>query len=1856
MTRKDIRAICNLGASTKGDNADAIGSKGIGFKSVFSVSDMPSIASNGFCFRFDVAAHGQLGYIVPGWVDAGTLPAPLAPHHAADGTGTGTGTGGTRIWLPFKRDGGHGGHGGAPSHSLPAAPQPNNDLGMARVCAAKFAQFEPETLLLLRRLKQLTFADATNGALKVRTVSACELGSREVPRSAGSNREHAIAQHMELTKGLRDVVTVGGGTRSGVSSAGGNPRQTIEWIQDQQHRPQGWAAGSRTSTYRLHEFLLRVPAALQCHSKSCATTTVVIGFRLSAKEEGSHGHPDAGEGGKDAHAGASAEHSVFAHLPIGKAGFRFLIQAEWLLVSSRQQLRVDSPWNLWLREQVAMSFTAAVMVDSAIREDLGRYLPSDQHIFDPFWRPAVGTIELALKHVSCLQAESGRWLAPEALLVPPREFFVVEEGSGGGDDGVDGQGGGGAGAAAGDVTSTLLSNAELLESCGMEFAKLDGGMDRTQLANLGVKDFSFAHMAAYLKRPETSQALLARPWAWLSTLYSYLHNATTTPAGVTEHGGGDAPGGDGSGALDPPQEPDAVVETLMSLRVFPCHAAEKQAPRVLSLRDATRATLPGSSVLGSGAASKAATFRGPGAGGIFTSGQSDELCRLVRRTGAAHLLAVQDAPQQIDHPFLLMMQIVPITADSAVQCVLDQHLAASFANHAQCLAGLDLVRWAVSAGGAAAGLNEQALSVLCVPDTAGMFYSPQEVHVRTILGVECCCCVSEQPGKNDNASPLHLVAFATGQGDGAEGLSQAFRRRHGKPTTVYAVSSAAGHHAADWAGGRGRPENALTSGRVRLDAVVERFGRNYVGFGHAGQAPTHPPALGVIVQDDRILCPAGVQQRGDATRRGTRDPSIEERALTVDADGEVLPAVVEGDVVTVCVDLDAQELTVALNGRLLPTCDFVCTADDLRAVPLLMCAQGGKLTVQFGSPELPQPRLDALGYKLIHARMREDTLQVRYASVASVAGALEDGGSRQAADPADASTGGGVEGRSSSRETGGLECIDALQWEAFLLHIGCRPHYTVCRQRHWWNSFGKGVHVDCAICMLPLCDSNSRAAAGTSDGLRGLGLISVINCKHRFHQLCCETWKATKPICPICRTPITSTRSYPPWQELSENVLSNAFAKLVSTRSSAPLQSLMRLYSCDAFPRLLVSAIPVASSHGLRPLGKVFSAKFSVYGEDLLPYFTMVGSTVDEDVLSSFGYSATINVGTVLAAIKAMVSAALDANQVYSDEQVRDSFNSMYGLLDRLLAEFESSQRRQGTRTLAAPPDSATPDAAAGGAAVVRKAFQEQPLILVCGQGSRNGGHSARGGEAAAAARRHFVRTSEALWDGDAAVALALRKPRLQQHYASLKPLFKGQLQIPSADFSACCKSLWQAWDSVLCDAEEGRHRPHLDQPEWRETPQCHTLLRLYSALEIFASGLALDVSEGPGAKLLRQVPLPVHVSLGPAGGAALGAAARQLAGVAGRASSNFRVLTLRPGAARAVYWHPQNSDHALHWFRQDDSDDVVAAFLPQVPCGLTGFFFANTPQLLKRLVAADIVSPLLDLVHFGEYQTAPRRSTHATFTCVAQSLIADRLPPSFATDVHPSVVTLATADEILLPVTFAFLGATHKQHVRKHWVVQERDIVISASGDHAAMVGRACAALNHYVRLCMQEWGTSFEHALVDSFTPEEVAARYSRHQDLALDALPAVDPAAVLSTDTGGWGPPAARALPGTADGGQATQHGVPTDAAPPIGREVQAPSEDTAAAAQPPLAQALSPSALPTSLQSVCGPILAGLKPVLAALRAFEASVHNADDGHVYEPAQLHRVKTMFAELNQLVHGMMEILDGLRQTRHLGATPPP
>ena len=179
----DVTGLCDIGAGTKvRDSVERvrIGRKGIGFKSVFMVTECPHICSGGFCWRFDTAAHGLFGYIVPEWVDRELfrtqLPSSLSlPEPDRHGT-----CHGTVIWLPLKAD------------------EPGGGTVDVTV------QVAPPALLFLRRLRAIQLEDRRGPSPITATLTVETISDVEAQRLCDGAHDERIS-----VKRLRRTVTDG---------------------------------------------------------------------------------------------------------------------------------------------------------------------------------------------------------------------------------------------------------------------------------------------------------------------------------------------------------------------------------------------------------------------------------------------------------------------------------------------------------------------------------------------------------------------------------------------------------------------------------------------------------------------------------------------------------------------------------------------------------------------------------------------------------------------------------------------------------------------------------------------------------------------------------------------------------------------------------------------------------------------------------------------------------------------------------------------------------------------------------------------------------------------------------------------------------------------------------------------------------------------------------------------------------------------------------------------------------------------------------------------------------------------------------------------------------------------------------------------------------------------------------------------------------------------------------------------------------------------------------------------------------------------------------------------------------------
>lgn len=314
FSERNVQALCSVGESSKANKSGYIGEKGIGFKSVFTVSSAPEIHSNGFHFRFDRTDQSSLlGYVVPHWCEP------------TEGAKSDT----TTIILP----------------------------------AADGFEFSQETLECLDARLLLFLSNL---------------------------REIALQRNGETVIYLR------------------RDEEALSYLSTRIERP-------NTQTQIEESHFVRVSVVFKMEEvpdekrPDILISSVVLAFPVDSKGT------------------ASPEPSsqVFAFLPIRQVGFKFSIQADFILSSSREDILTDRAWNKLLRNAIAVAFKTAVATFKKTDElafSFLKFLPADGEISDPFFRPVSEGIIAQLAQTECLPSAGGQWKRPSDLRIAEKRF------------------------------------------------------------------------------------------------------------------------------------------------------------------------------------------------------------------------------------------------------------------------------------------------------------------------------------------------------------------------------------------------------------------------------------------------------------------------------------------------------------------------------------------------------------------------------------------------------------------------------------------------------------------------------------------------------------------------------------------------------------------------------------------------------------------------------------------------------------------------------------------------------------------------------------------------------------------------------------------------------------------------------------------------------------------------------------------------------------------------------------------------------------------------------------------------------------------------------------------------------------------------------------------------------------------------------------------------------------------------------------------------------------------------------------------------------------------------------------------
>lgn len=316
----NVDAICAVGKTTKSKIRGYIGEKGIGFKSVFRITTIPHIFSNGYQFCFpEKDEETGLGYIVPRWVNS-NLPA-IGPIQ-------------TTIVLPLDKP----------------------DFGY-EIIEEMLRDIEPETILFLSKLKEI------------------------------------------------QIITESGDDLSILKDDTKNPR--IQLLIEGQKQGK---SHSEINEFLLYTKSVDKPANIN-HEKriDIDKRDVSIVFAIGENKE--------------------SVGKIFAYLPVrSDTGLPFLINADFILPSSREEIRGKVPWNQWLMDGVAnllVDVLPRLKEKGLLTVDLLEALAKRMNELDEssMFYPIVVAVHDALLDQELLPADDGSYMSAKNALLASAEWL-----------------------------------------------------------------------------------------------------------------------------------------------------------------------------------------------------------------------------------------------------------------------------------------------------------------------------------------------------------------------------------------------------------------------------------------------------------------------------------------------------------------------------------------------------------------------------------------------------------------------------------------------------------------------------------------------------------------------------------------------------------------------------------------------------------------------------------------------------------------------------------------------------------------------------------------------------------------------------------------------------------------------------------------------------------------------------------------------------------------------------------------------------------------------------------------------------------------------------------------------------------------------------------------------------------------------------------------------------------------------------------------------------------------------------------------------------------------------------------------
>jgi hypothetical protein len=191
--------------------------------------------------------------------------------------------------------------------------------------------------------------------------------------------------------------------------------------------------------------------------------------------------------------GTRDRQQVFAFLPVKTYNFKFIIQADFILPTNREDIHNNREWNKVIRDSIPGIFIQSLNLfkqDKELSTQWYGYIPKESEISDEFFAGIVRKLHQLLIGNNCILTDTNQWAKPNSVILASNKI------------------------------RKLIPNEYLKRYLGMEYVHSDLECWKDELVSiLRVRQFDFELLIKYLNKTEF---ILTCSDEWFKLLYDYI--------------------------------------------------------------------------------------------------------------------------------------------------------------------------------------------------------------------------------------------------------------------------------------------------------------------------------------------------------------------------------------------------------------------------------------------------------------------------------------------------------------------------------------------------------------------------------------------------------------------------------------------------------------------------------------------------------------------------------------------------------------------------------------------------------------------------------------------------------------------------------------------------------------------------------------------------------------------------------------------------------------------------------------------------------------------------------------------------------------------------------------------------------------------------------------------------------------------------------------------------------------------------------------------------------------------------------------------------------------------------------------